>query len=775
MTKFDYPEEQILSGFTLAFLDDLPYLHVIKNYTGGLMKFGKHKGCEFFYNYCGNSSNSLSTFANEFYLPSTEPTKTQEPSCSSGRLSKTIYKLREIETSEKTDTSNIFEYFIGDKEKAGEKSTNYCPFAQYYYEPSETRSVYSGHCSEKNLTEKDNDRNEVLGENSFCVLSSLRNEGSSDTEVKALCYEMICSSQSLTIKVGDYYFVCPRGGGKINAKNLEGYLLCPDYNLICTSSPMCNNLLDCIKNGSKEIEETFDYDYNEIKTTQNPTVYTDAEINYGWELTHEGSCPFECMQCISKTNCIRCRPHYIYKNSECIYAIEHCLSFENEENDVCTKCESGFILVEEGDNKRFCENLLNKDEYYLYNNELQIYKKCELLNCKICSSGTECQECKPEFNFVEDDNNLITCQKIDTNKYYQFNSGNKTYYKKCSKSINNCEECSSENYCIKCLNNYAIINGDHTKCESLLEEKYYYDNSSETFKLCSDKIETCELCTTYGDIICKQCFSNYAVKHENDITCKEISFFLNNAYFYTNDNGKNYYSCSLYNEVDNCEQCSNKEFCNECKIGYNKYNENKLCATQGDIDNNIYIFTNGNLMLCSSLIQDCHRCNDSSTCLECQEEAGLIDNDTCVNINIIEENKNYYKDEKTNRYISCSIMDNCITCESGSVCTSCQEGFILNDNKLCHKIDEDDDDGLSTGAIIGIVFGCVGFLLIVAGIVYYLISKVFKTNKSNIPNEMKDDVKISEEKKDTIFENEENAPVQKDPMTTKNKRSIHNV
>ena len=48
LTKFDYPEEQVLSGFTLSFLDDLPYLRVVKNYTGGLMKFGKHKGCEFF-------------------------------------------------------------------------------------------------------------------------------------------------------------------------------------------------------------------------------------------------------------------------------------------------------------------------------------------------------------------------------------------------------------------------------------------------------------------------------------------------------------------------------------------------------------------------------------------------------------------------------------------------------------------------------------------------------------------------------------------------------
>jgi hypothetical protein len=45
------------------------------------MKFGKQKGCEFFYNYCGNSSNSLFTFANEFYLPSTKPTKAQESSC----------------------------------------------------------------------------------------------------------------------------------------------------------------------------------------------------------------------------------------------------------------------------------------------------------------------------------------------------------------------------------------------------------------------------------------------------------------------------------------------------------------------------------------------------------------------------------------------------------------------------------------------------------------------------------------------------------------------
>ena len=53
MTELDYPEEQVLSGFTLAFLDDYEYIIVNKNYTGGLMRFGKHKGCSFLTSKCG--------------------------------------------------------------------------------------------------------------------------------------------------------------------------------------------------------------------------------------------------------------------------------------------------------------------------------------------------------------------------------------------------------------------------------------------------------------------------------------------------------------------------------------------------------------------------------------------------------------------------------------------------------------------------------------------------------------------------------------------------
>ena len=63
-------------------------------------------------------------------------------------------------------------------------------------------------------------------------------------------------------------------------------------------------------------------------------------------------------------------------------------------------------------------------------------------------------------------------------------------------------------------------------------------------------------------------------------------------------------------------------------------------------------------------------------------------------------------------YKKCALeISNCQKCSSKIKCTSCYKGYELEDKDgktICEE-----DDGLSTGAIIGIVFGSVGFLLIV--------------------------------------------------------------
>ena len=85
---------------------------------------------------------------------------------------------------------------------------------------------------------------------------------------------------------------------------------------------------------------------------------------------------------------------------------------------------------------------------------------------------------------------------------------------------------------------------------------------------------------------------------------------------------------------------------------------------------------------------------------------------------MVEEKHDYYKDEN-NIFISCLTLDHFLTCISSSVCTSCQEGFTLNINQYINS-EEKEDGGLSIGAIMGIVFGFLLFLLITRLILYLI-------------------------------------------------------
>ena len=107
----------------------------------------------------------------------------------------------------------------------------------------------------------------------------------------------------MTIQVGEDYLVCPIKGGKIESVNYNGYILCPDYNLICTvkeNKDLCNDIFDCINQEKEEKEESLVYDINDypiIKTTQDSSTYKlespNEEDNY--ELAESGGiCPQYC-------------------------------------------------------------------------------------------------------------------------------------------------------------------------------------------------------------------------------------------------------------------------------------------------------------------------------------------------------------------------------------------------------------------------------------------------------------------------------------------------
>ena len=398
----DYPEEQVLSGLILNFLDDLYYLNLVNHEFPDLMKFGKNKGIIFLKGnifesserkygtfdivdldyenkkYLSNNESFFKSFDNEFYLPRNfSYYDAEKPSCSSARLTKTKYKFNQVRNPNAfrilnspycySDNRIFFEeiyhgimYYFMFENYTGGAPNIFCPIPRHFEEPIST-NIYSGHCSEINFTEKDEDRYETLSDHSFCVISSLVDKANiADKSYKSLCYEMFCSALSLTIKIGEYYIVCPREGGQIKAKYFTGYLLCPDYNLICSNTILCNSNYNCFEKNSKIKATAFDYDY-EIKTTQDPSVYEvpNPEISIAWEKADDGICVLHCSQCKDRNTCVQCRPNY--------------------------------FLVEDSDGNRQClEDSKKTNAYYRFDREEEIYKKCDI-------DTPHCLECSDDY------------------------------------------------------------------------------------------------------------------------------------------------------------------------------------------------------------------------------------------------------------------------------------------------------------------------------------------------------------------------------------------
>ena len=766
MSDLLYPEEFVISGFTLSFLEDLGYIRVSNHYTGGLMRFGKHKGCEFLYNKCIGDTDSDGEnikFENDFYYPTQFNLLNFEQSCSSGRTSRTVHKIYSYGSD--ISPSN-YQYFTENKNIGGPKEVNYCPISQY--DSYDIEHIYDGHCSSKGkLSNIASIIGEVLSDNSFCVLSSLikktiTNYQTYSNQVRAVCLQMHCSSQSLTIQIGEDFLVCPNEGGKITGEGFAGYLLCPDFNLICTvkEEKLCNDIFGCIDNESEEKEFPIVYSYDTIETSQDSSFYLTQGISNGeiWEKSNiNNKCPQYCIQCKIGNQCIKCKSDYDLlgseDNDEVICELKTILAhghYRKSSNKVYYPC---IEHCDECDNGTTCKKC-----YVNYKIEGNIcVPKVE--NCEEYNEDESCKKCIDGYGLLKGEE--TTCKilsELENNFYFsKTDAEGNTYYIKCSYQIENCIECNSENNCLSCKTNFAIVNDIHNKCEDLSTNKYYLDSGDGKYKLCSNGLEGCEICTNIDDnFICHQCDSSYAAFYDGtQIQClSRVSINENNNLF-SND-GLTYYSCSdnRYHSVNNCLNCQNKLSCDMCQAGYILGNSNKLCVSNDALLNKKYYkdARNNNYYLCSQKIQGCDRCESGNACIECNSDYQLDENDKCFYSSLI--GTKYYLDPNTGKYASCTKIANCQECISSTGCTKCQNGYILN-NDLCEKINEKNNDNSKSLAICAIVLSVISSLIAIAAIILVLLKKGFfkgnnrkmLTEEKNINNEENDEVVVHSKKR----------------------------
>ena len=636
-------EEQAISEITLSLMEDSGW-YKANYYTGGLMRFGKNKGCDFLYEKCVNPKTHKATFLNEFF--DELYTGRITPSCTSGRQSRN-YKVFYQYSSE---IPQEFQYFEKTNRGGSSSYADYCPIMDSLNEEMKN-DYYVGNCKNGadmygyNSRYKNENNNKYyygiknselpkeFGEklntdNSFCVINSLvlKNKASSYkynyTAPRAMCHEMICSNRSLTIKINNEYIVCPRQGGKVEIDGYNGFILCPDYNLICTGTVMCNDLFDCVKN--KSLVKNAIYDY-EINTSQDYGQEENKTSIEAYEESTDGFCPKDCGRCNEKKECLKGKTNQLGSPTPVITTIpipnvKQCNSIDpycsdcTEDNKYCTKC---------------------KNNYHLYQNK--------------------CYEVKD--GFMQGKN-----------------------FRACKSYISGCNLCITDQVCTKCNDGY-VLEFETKRCRrpDALKKQYYYDSKDNTYKKCDYKIPNCLYCTYNGDY-CYRCNTGYHTIENGEEVYDHNRCYHNddlpNKFSYYTKNSTHRPLCSTKSNLKNCYSCNTVgSKCNQCKAGY-KWYQKKYCVENGGYTNN-----------CPTIIGNCDKCNGYK-CTQCAygytpdpKEIGK-----CFPI---PKKNDYYYDSNQKTYIKCldsPYLDRCLACKDAKTCVQCDTKSHILSNGKCIKI-----------------------------------------------------------------------------------------
>jgi len=424
------------------------------------MRFGKNKGCNFLNNLCINS-NYETEFDNEFF----DYINQFFPSCSTGRESRTYSILYKYDSILDHNYNYTFKFENNNYYSGAIYTADYCPvhIHNIYDIYESANSYYAGNCqlgagdygrniyyfnyeTNKNEFHPNSQLPKELGEKysntSFCIMSSLAPIGVNkmfSSVFHPMCYQVHCSSSFLTIQINDDYIVCPRQGGNVELKGYDGKLHCPDYNLICTGTVICNSIFDCIEKRSLVKDDTFDYNYQSL-TTQRYQNIPKVETFIVYELSNDGECPIYCSQCSKNKKCKKCMNGYnlvginkddnnpiicdnkinvergYYKSEDDIYYLcsKECETCK-EKNNKCLVCKENYYFLE---NSTSCYNKDNYPNGYYFNKEKNKFMACHI-NCKTCSEGPtsdnkmNCDSCKENYFYDEKLKNCYINEKSE--------------------------------------------------------------------------------------------------------------------------------------------------------------------------------------------------------------------------------------------------------------------------------------------------------------------------------------------------------------------------
>lgn len=447
--------------------------------------------------------------------------------------------------------------------------------------------------------------------------------------------------------------------------------------------------------------------------------------------------------------CEKCDPgYYILDKNQCILGkVDNCNIFENNSEDECLECNSGYVIYKNIEGKTFCLSYKN-------------FSCLEWTN----SSSFSCDSCATGF---------YPAAKLDTDPSHFCIGGNY--------GIDNCSALDTTLLCTGCNTGY-YLNSSRTSC--IARQKQV--EKCEKYSINSDQCETCEnkyylhsngscfkypigiqYCRDYSNIsTCIQCDPN---KYLQENICLNVTKFVDNCELYKADGEcvkcvsthflADPASCVFIQAVD-CKTIKSHIECITCNDGYGLSESNGVTScVQVSLANCLkntittpytctfceegFYLSEGQCVRADPQIDACKYYTDNTHCSQCKEFFALSEDKTKCMSNFvispqIDFNCKIYH-EKQFTCASCPANQNfslgtetvepparlltqnsprllqtelyeifkykcqscggegCLLCDpvDFSKCYICSSGFHMNAEGKC--IDDNPDDGTTTG------------------------------------------------------------------------------
>jgi len=357
---------------------------------------------------------------------------------------------------------------------------------------------------------------------------------------------------------------------------------------------------------------------------------------------------------------------------------------ECSSNSVCTRCSKGYFL-KDSDCVIDCnanQNLSLNERGFFYDYSVANSAKCTQcgLDCKTCSSATNCSVCFTNL-LIQNGNCVSEC----SSGYYP--SGNNCL--PCLES--NCSSCPS-NLCETCNSGYALKDNNCYQVGSCPTGFYAGPDPMNSFitkcLACNNK---CATCTWRESNNCSSC---------------KFGFFLDGTTCYsTCPNGKygdltdslckicGQSECSTCTSADICTSCAasffllNSRCVSECGEGYKENSTTGICDS---CNVNKCKDCDADITKCTTCFDGYLLLGDNQCVQPCPTGFYLDENNDCVACDTTSGNPwckppcadGNYPDFSKNECETCK--DECSKCTSATVCTECKaSNYFIADKNDC--------------------------------------------------------------------------------------------